>query len=380
MDARVAESAMTSKRLSWLERERASGRFYDRAAVLIAIFLVVMLGASFWLLRRSGEPGSLLSPPIIALVLVANLIPAIALMVLYSRKVAMARAARGGLGSGRLHTRLVALFSVIAAVPTVIVAIFASLLLQSGLEFWFSDRARGMLENTVELAQSAYNSEVNRVGAEAVTMTGDFYKALGPDPMRDPRFEQFLALQTYQRSLNESAIIRVEADGRLTVVRGIQYYDGLIDPSRVAEALSQLNGKTQAAEVLTAGRIAVITPIPSEDRTYLFVARQVSEDFRKQIERASGVLTDYRALLERSRSNQLKFNGALLAGALLIVAIAIFTAMQLADKLLRPVEELVDAAGRIEEGDFSARVAVSEPSDEIAMLGTAFNRMTGRLQ
>ena len=61
----------------------------------------------------------------------------------------MARAARGGLGSGQLHTRLVALFSVIAAVPTVLVAIFASLLFQSGLEFWFSDRARGMLENTV---------------------------------------------------------------------------------------------------------------------------------------------------------------------------------------------------------------------------------------
>ena len=31
MDARVAESAVTSNRLSWLERERASGRFYQRA-------------------------------------------------------------------------------------------------------------------------------------------------------------------------------------------------------------------------------------------------------------------------------------------------------------------------------------------------------------
>ena len=95
----------------------------------------------------------MLSPPLIALLLIANLIPAIALMVLLSRKVAMRRAEQGGLGSGRLHIRLVALFSVIAAVPTVLVAIFASLLFQSGLEFWFSDRARGMLENTVQVAQ-----------------------------------------------------------------------------------------------------------------------------------------------------------------------------------------------------------------------------------
>ncbi len=73
----------------------------------------------------------------------------------------MRRAERGGLGSGRLHTRLVGLFSVIAAVPTVLVAIFASLLFQSGLEFWFSDRARGMLENTVEVARATYDSEVS---------------------------------------------------------------------------------------------------------------------------------------------------------------------------------------------------------------------------
>ena len=112
-----------------------------------------MMALSAWLLRRGAEPGTLLSPPLIALLLIANLLPAIALMVLYSRKVAVRRAEQGGLGSGRLHVRLVALFSVIAAVPTVLVAIFASLLFQSGLEFWFSDRARGMLENTVQVAQ-----------------------------------------------------------------------------------------------------------------------------------------------------------------------------------------------------------------------------------
>ena len=84
-------------------------------------------------------------------------------MALYARKVAVRRAERGGLGSGRLHVRLVALFTAIAAVPTVLVAIFASVLFQSGLEFWFSNRARNMLENTVQVARSTYDYELGRV-------------------------------------------------------------------------------------------------------------------------------------------------------------------------------------------------------------------------
>src|SRR2546423_15359478 len=94
-------------------------------------------------------------------------------MVLYSRRVAVRRAERGGLGSGRLHVRLLALFSAIAAVPTVLVVIFASLLFQSGLQFWFSNRARTMLESTVQVAQSTYRYELAQVGNQTTTMAGD---------------------------------------------------------------------------------------------------------------------------------------------------------------------------------------------------------------
>ena len=91
-------------------------------------------------------------------------------------------------------------------------------------------------------------------------------------------------------------------------------------------------------------------------------------------------MKDYQALLAKSRVNQLRFNAALLLGALIIVGLSILTALRLADRLVRPVGELVSAAGRIEAGDFSARVPVSETEDEVQTLATAFNRMTGRLE
>jgi len=381
MDARVAESAM-KERLSWLERERVSGRLYNRAAILSGVFLVAMLGFSLWLLWFAAEPGSLLKPPVIALLLIANLIPAIALMVMLSRRIALRRAERGGLGSGQLHTRLVALFSVIAAVPTVVVAMFASFLLQSGLEFWSSNRARKLIENTVQVAQATYQHELGRVEGEASAMSENMADGLTRVPMDDPRVSQALAAQTFLRSLNEAAILRVGKSGDVqTLAVAAGAYGVSIDARRITSAVAKLSALPADATVdaATPNRIAVVTRLVPGTNTYLYVGRYDPE-IATQIKRASDVLKDYQALQDRSRINQLRFNGALLLGALVIVGLAILAALKIADWMVRPVGQLVTAAGRIEEGDFSVRVPVTDTEDEVQTLAAAFNRMTGRLE
>ena len=80
MDARSGESLKGRRLEAWLQRERESGRFYTRLALGIAAFQIAMIALSFVLLSRDTAPGTLLSPPLIALLLIANLIPAIVLM------------------------------------------------------------------------------------------------------------------------------------------------------------------------------------------------------------------------------------------------------------------------------------------------------------
>jgi two-component system, NtrC family, nitrogen regulation sensor histidine kinase NtrY len=382
MDARTAESPMNLQQDSWLQRERASGRFYDRVSAILALVLVGMVGLSVVLFSRGAEPGSLLSPPLIALLLIAILLPAISLMALYARKVAVGRAERGGLGSGRLHVRLVALFTAVAAVPTVLVAIFASVLFQSGLEFWFSDHARGMLENTIQVAQGTYRYELGLVGDQATTMASNMNDGLNRVPIDDPQVPTALFIQTYYRSLNEAAILRIAPGQDVQSFGVVNGYVGMINSKRLHAASAHLARQPENAYVDagTPGRISVLTKLNYGKDFYLYAARTVDSEIAQQSKRANAVLDDYHALLKRSRVNQLRFNAALLFGALLIVGLAILTALKLADRMVRPVGELVTAAGQIEAGDFSARVPVGESDDEVQTLATAFNRMTGRLE
>ena len=383
MDARSAASTLDQppslKR--WLATERNNGRFYLVMELVAGSALLVMLAFSYATLAR-GDPTQMASPPLIALLLVGNLIPAILLMVLLTRRLAVKRAAQGGLGTGLLHTRLVALFSIIAAVPTVLVAIFASFLLQSGLEFWFSNKARGMLENSVQIARATFQQEVDRVGLETVTMAGDLRRDYLPRlALDDVRFaDAFARFQVLPRNLSEAIIFTVGEDGIIRTLVLVNPYDRPLEKQISAAKLAELNGDRDWVEVSSPDRVGALTRLDERNRLYLYSARVFEPALREQMSRADSVLTDYRTLQERARVYQLRFNTALLVGALIIVGLAIFVALRLADRLVRPLGGLVTAAGRVEEGDFSARVEVNRKDDEIGVLAAAFNRMTGRLE
>ncbi len=366
------------RRLAVVHRRGALVALLEIATVVAALAIFV---ASWIFISRSGTPERLLTPLVVALLLVANLVPAIGLLVLLARRIARHRAARTGAGSGgRLHVRLVALFSTIAAVPTLLVVIFASLLFQYGVAFWFSDSARTVLENADRVAQSYVNDSQIRLESEMRPMATDFHNALSQVPLEDSRFPPFLFQQYTLRNLNELALIGV---GRDNVPRVLALTN--LDSGRpVAEIMPKSDlvqlDKGKIVTGVARDRIESRIAVDPKAHLYLYASRQVDPVVVKQASRAKTALGDYVSLLNRSRSLQLRFNAALLVVSLLIVAAAIWIAFTVADRLTRPISGLVGAARRVTLGDLSVRVAPATRRDEVGALATAFNRMTRRIE
>ena len=343
--------------------------------------LIVIVTISYFIVTEQGKPGALLTPLTVAMLLVANLVPAMALMVLVARRVALRRAARSPLGGrGRLHVRLVALFSVIAAVPTLLVVIFAALILQSGTNFWFSERSRGMLENAATIAQEAFAVERERVSKETLTMGGDVSGYLQEVAIDSPDFAEGIFRQVLYRNLSEAVILNVTPDQGIQALALVNPYDRELERVVTPQMIAELRAGKQTVSILSPDRLGAVSRLPIGDNTYLYAARVFDPRMTEQIRRGQAVVADYQALLARARVLQLRFNAALLVVSLLIVALTIWIALTLADRLVRPVGQLVDAAKRITAGDLSARVPQSRVNDEVGTLGNAFNRMTSRLE
>ena len=104
-------------------------------------------------------------------------------------------------------------------------------------------------------------------------------------------------------------------------------------------------------------RVRVLTLVPGSKQIFLYAGRVTDGSaVDRQSERVMGVVTEFRALQARARALQLQFNAALFIVALLIVGFAVWIALVVADRLVRPVGEMVSAARRVAGGDLSVRV------------------------
>ena len=360
-------------------------RFVVTRAVELAVLAVavVIAVASYFIIAGQGEAGPLLTPPLVALMLTANLLPGVALLVLLGRRIARKRAARSPLGGeGRLHVRLVAIFSVLATVPTLLLAIFASLLFQYGVEFWSGDRPRSMLENAQTLARQSYQEMLSYVDNETLAMAKDVGDTIVQDRVATdtPEFAGFFALQVFNRSLSEAILFSVSPRGEIQTIAVADPYDRDLARDIDLTLLDRLRRGDRSVVGTSSERTRSVTRVPGTD-LFLYAARvSGAQQMATRLQRTQAVVADYRALVSRSRSLQLQFNIALLVVSLAIVGLAVFVALAVADRLVRPVSELVQAAQRVTGGDLTARVPIPRAKDEVGTLADAFNRMTGTLQ
>src|SRR5271170_2752180 len=115
---------------------------------------------------------------VVLTLLLADFATGLLLLAIIGREVwVVVRARRRGYAGSRLHVQIVGLFVVIAAVPTILVAIVASTTLDRALDRFFSTRTRAMIEQSVTVADAYVNEHAQNLRAEDMAMAFDVTRA-----------------------------------------------------------------------------------------------------------------------------------------------------------------------------------------------------------
>ncbi|MFN6933792.1 MAG: ATP-binding protein [Tsuneonella sp.] len=348
--------------------------------LIIELVALIAFGAmvwSTWYTFSSAPPdGQLLPSGKVAGLLIATLIPAMALVVLFGRRLALRRAANS---TARMHVRLVFFFSLVAALPTLLVAAFAAFLFQTGVDFWFSDNSRGLMQNANNLARGYYEQNQLQVSQGSVAMAADIGYYLESFTLTDPAFVEVYTQQMLARDLSESAILQRLPNGSLRTAAIANLRSGNEPLVFAGSALPMLNEGEAIVVAGNTARIEALVPIDANSGIYLYNARSTEALGFSQWASAQSIVAAYDVLTNRARALQLRFNLALFFVSIALVILAVWFALRLADRQVEPLTELVGAARKIGAGNF-VRVEGRTGSDEIGMLNRAFNRMAGQIE
>lgn len=314
-------------------------------------------------------------------VLLLDLLYLIALIGLVGLRLAGIVAARRASAAGsRLHLRLVGIFAGLALVPTVLVALFAGVLVNIGLEGWFSDRVQQVV-TTSQAAAEAYQEEHRRdLTQDAVALAEVLIRAGRANPLiEDGALRELLAQGQglIQRGLREAYI--VDGTGQIRARGERSYLFWYEQPSSAQFDKAKTNGVVLIEDWPNNEFRALVALAPLADR-YLYVTRDVDGRLLSLLDDTRATVGDYRQL-EQTRAQVLfEFSLVYLGFAMLLVAAAIWLAFWFAQKLSRPIGQLALASEQVGRGDLDVQVPEPDTGDEIQTLGESFNRMTRQLK
>ena len=330
------------------------------------------------LLNRFGNQ---ISPGLLRGILLADFVYVLIIVALVAQRIMRMVAARRAKSAGsRLHMRLSAVFAMVAFIPTVLVAVFATVTLNIGIEGWFSERVRDAVGTSLSAAQ-AYEAEQRDDLIEDVSfLAGFLVQQKRRNPLIDVSEVRDAVIQgqsLVQRGLKEAYVI--DSAPKL-IARGNKSY--LFDfeaPSR-AEISQAEGGDPVIIQDWNNNEFRALLKLPNFLDSYLLVSRTVDGEILTLLDETKETAALYNQL-ESERGRMLLDLGLIYLGfAFFVILSAIWLGLWFAERLARPVGKLAGAAQRVGAGDLTVRVKEETGDDEIAMLGRIFNRMTQQVK
>ena len=283
------------------------------------------------------------------------------------------RARRRQAAGSRLHVKIVGLFSIIAVLPAVILAIFASITLDRGLDHWFSTRTKTIIKNSLGVAEAYLQEHGHVLRTDAEAMTRDLDAAQNLAELKELKLSQQAGL----RDIAMAYLIDENAEIVATAVQSSNFK--YVPPPKSAMTEARL-GHIVGIAPGRRNRVAAIKKLRTFPRLYLYVARPVSPVVTRHLRRTQAAVTQYSKLEEGRTGVQIAFGIMYLMIAITMLLAAVWIGLWFAGGLVAPIRHLISAAHRVSEGDLSSEVPIQRGEGDLVQLSATFNRMTSQLR
>ncbi|UGY08519.1 sensor histidine kinase NtrY-like [Phyllobacterium pellucidum] len=356
-------------------RSGSNQRFYSRAGIATVILALLTTGVTFLILTDMTpiHPNS----EVTLLLTSINAVLILALMILIGREIyRIAQARSRGKAASRLHVRLVVLFSLVAAVPAMIVAIVASVTLDLGLDRWFEMRTTTIVNSSISLANSYIQESARNLQGTTLEMVNDLDGMRTLYNLDRTGFTRLMTQQALGRGLIGAALIRPNGD---IAVRA----DIKTEVTIPAVARSVLDTAADGKPVLIppeqTNLLSAVIKLREIPGLFLYAVRPVDADILSSSRLMEQRAEDAQKNDGKGITTQILFALLYFGLTLTLLLSAIWTGIAVADRLVRPIRLLIGAADNVATGNLDVSVPVRRSDGDVGSLSQTFNTMVEQL-
>ncbi|MEY4762786.1 MAG: hypothetical protein RLZZ200_2642 [Pseudomonadota bacterium] len=311
-------------------------------------------------------------------ILVFNFSGLVLLTIVLARKVwQLAHDYRSQVPGSRLTARTVSVFGALVVAPLLIVYVFSLDFLNRGIDSWFRVEVKQGLGDALVLSRSALDLRMREQGRR----TEEFGRKL-----TFASDSQLLALLDVERRANGAIEMLIFGSNGEMIASTSEGVEATLRTAPPTALLLQIRENRPYVSLEPRGDGYVIqtaAPIPSlgglSRRRFVMALYDVPKQLSAMSEAVQHTYYQYVNISDQRDLLKNSFRLTLTLVLLLTMLLAIYLAIFSAQKLMRPVQDLIEGTRAVGKGDFAMRLPL--PSrDEMGALVQSFNDMTKRLR
>lgn len=363
-------------------RFRVLGSFFSRRGwatkvsfILIAAAIVAGF-ATYAALAEIPPLGS--NPDTVIWLLNIDLIILLCLVTLIARRILRIWSGRReGIAGSRLHVRLVIIFSVMAALPAIIMAVFSAFFFHFGVQTWFSENVRTAINESQAVATAYLEEHKQVIKADTLAMANDIDRNAPFLISENASLDRLIDTQSLIRNLSEAIIVSEE--GKIIARSSLTF---TLTFENIPNYMLKQAGEGDVVVMTNEDedRVRALVKLNNWNDSYLYVGRRIDPTVLGHLAATEDAVARYSQLEGSYSGLQITVTLIFIVVALLLLFAAIWVGIVLARQLVSPIVTLISVSDRVRAGDLTARVPEQKQIEEFDYLAGSFNRMTSQIE
>ncbi len=344
---------------------------------LVTVVLSLVSGLATYLILTGLTP---ITPrdDVVVIALLLNVVLILAMIAILAwQGLGLWQAWRAEVPGARLQVRIVGLFSVIAALPAILLAVAATTTFSRAIDSWFTARTRAIIDNSMLVAQSYLEEHGQVIRTDVANMARDI-DASADDIVDDPKaLKTLMIAQAGLRELLTAHLISV--NGQMLLSAFEDKSEPFVAPPLAAIQEAE-KGQIAIIKSLERARVAALAKLARYPGQYLLVTRAVSSKVMGHLKRTEASVDEYQTLRKGRRGLKLAHGLMYTTISMTALLAAIWTGLWFAGRFVAPIRRLIAGAREVSTGNLDVELPEKRGEGDLRRLSHTFNTMTRELK